>query len=1405
MNVYVAFMTTRSGKGYKESTPGIMAGEFGESVAQLLKELLEDRKQREEGLTKERELREQQLTEERKLREEERKLREEEMKVEKERRDEESKRRDEEMKRQLEMLQTLVSGISTSRSGESGTVGRMETERNVKVAKLMEEDDIEAYLTTFERMMRAYEVKRERWAYKLAPQLSGRAQQAYAAMSAADAGNYEKMKLAILRRYDINEETYRQRFRSAQKKAGESNRDLVVRLQDLATKWMQEHKNADEQKDLIVREQLINSLPDDVRIWVKERKPKTSEEAGALADDYVQARKKSGKEDHGNTGDRKQENKQRRCHRCNKWGHIAKECRAEMKEQEKKDPPPDRRKSGRDLKDVECFNCHRKGHYSSNCPENALLCVERRLRHPTDDVRSWEAKRHSFFTSPGGLIEGLVEGQEVKNILLDTGCSRTLVRKDLVPEEKFLCGRAITICCAHGDTSLYPLARVKMVVNGKTIEVEAAAAEKLPMAVLLGTDVPELRELLTDQLTTTAEEDAEALAVTTRSRARCEQWQEEQRLENERAAEVHPKAIEDNGEEEELDLPDFDDDLFIGGRERARLSRSEKRRQRRLCFDEHLGETGEESAVLEDNIRKNPLDITAEELQAMQEEDPSLEEVRLAADGQPSSAGVGFFRRDGIIYRRWVRPGQSGEEVEQVVVPEACRESLLELAHSIPLAGHLGREKTVQRLLARFYWPTLYRDVAQFCKYCAACQKTGGRRVKAPLIPLPIMTVPFERIAMDIVGPLPRSRSGKRYVLVICDYATRYPEAIPLRTIDAGHVAEALVEFFSRVGVPGEILTDQGSNFTSQLLIEIYRMLHIHPIRTTPYHPQTDGLVERFNRTLKSMLRKAATSEGKDWDKVLPYLLFAYREVPQASTGFSPFELLYGRPVRGPLDVLKESWVTSQRSDESVVSHVLSMRSKLEKMTELVKENMEVSQSRQKKWYDKGARLREFSENDQVLILLPTTANKLLASWQGPYRVVKKVGKTSYQVDMHDRRKRRRTFHVNMLRQFHLPKPVFFADEVESEEDVEEDIQHWGSDPKSQPTYGSSLTEQQRADLDSLMLEFQDVVNDKPGRTDLAEHQIPTKAEARPVRLPAYRVPHAYKDVVREELREMLAQGIVEPSISGWSSPIVLVKKGDGSLRLCIDYRRLNDVSAMDAYPMPRIDDLIDQLGKAKYISTLDLTRGYWQIPVAAEDRPKTAFSSPFGLFQFRVMPFGLQSAPATFQRLIDQVIRGLKGTAAYLDDIIVFSQDWESHLAQLRAVLRRLKEAGPLTVRPKKCSLGMRQCIYLGHVVGNGCVQPEANKVEAVRDFTRPTTKKQVRAFLGLSGYYRRFIPRYSSISTPLTDLKKKSLPFKVQWTRQCEEAFIKLKQCLCTAPVLTNPDFEKTFFCKPMLPMLG
>ena len=249
-----------------------------------------------------------------------------------------------------------------------------------------------------------------------------------------------------------------------------------------------------------------------------------------------------------------------------------------------------------------------------------------------------------------------------------------------------------------------------------------------------------------------------------------------------------------------------------------------------------------------------------------------------------------------------------------------CRLAVLKLAHDIPLAGHLGRRKTTSRILQRFYWPGMFRDVSDYCRSCPECQKSSPRgRSKALLLPLPIVDVPFKRMAMDIVGQLPRSSSGNHFILVLCDYATRYPEAIPLRTVEADRIAKEPVKVFARVGVPDEILTDQGTNFTSQLLQEVYRLLKVKPIRTTPYHPQTDGLVERFNNTLKSMLQKAASAEGKNWDDLLPYLLFAYREVPQASTGFSPFELLYGRQVRGPLDILKESWEASPKSSESII------------------------------------------------------------------------------------------------------------------------------------------------------------------------------------------------------------------------------------------------------------------------------------------------------------------------------------------------------------------------------------------------------------------------------------------------------------------------------------------------------
>ena len=239
------------------------------SLTRMLQSLLEDRQQRET-----------ELVEERKCREEERRIREEELLRER-------TRRDVEVNQQMELLRGLIEVIH--QQGETAAM-RAEKDRDVRVAKLTEEDDIEAYLTTFERLMTVYEIPEERWVFKLAPQLVGKAQQAYAALGEEEARDYTKLKTAILRRYDINEETYRQRFRSTRKISGETNRELVARLYDLASRWMLGRKTVEELKDLVILEQLLAILPEDVRIWVKERKPKSSIEAGQLADDYMQAR-----------------------------------------------------------------------------------------------------------------------------------------------------------------------------------------------------------------------------------------------------------------------------------------------------------------------------------------------------------------------------------------------------------------------------------------------------------------------------------------------------------------------------------------------------------------------------------------------------------------------------------------------------------------------------------------------------------------------------------------------------------------------------------------------------------------------------------------------------------------------------------------------------------------------------------------------------------------------------------------------------------------------------------------------------------------------------------------------------------------------------------------------------------
>ena len=308
---------------------------------------------------------------------------------------------------------------------------------------------------------------------------------------------------------------------------------------------------------------------------------------------------------------------------------------------------------------------------------------------------------------------------------------------------------------------------------------------------------------------------------------------------------------------------------------------------------------------------------------------------------------------------------------------------------------------------------------------------------------------------------------------------------------------------------------------------------------------------------------------------------------------------------------------------------------------------------------------------------------------------------------------------------------------------------------------GEDLSPAQKHDLEDIVMQHRDVFSELPGRTTAAHHEVRTAPGVK-VRVPPYRVPAARRNAIQEEVSRMLQLRVIEESRSAWSSPVIFVPKPDGTFRFCNDFRKLNEVSDFDAYPMPRVDELIERLGPARYLTTLDLTKGYWQVPLTRTAREKTAFTTPGGLYQYTVLPFGVHGAPATFQRMMDQLLRPHQAyAAAYIDDIIIHSDSWDVHVRQLRAMLGELRKAG-LTANPAKCRLGLEETAYLGYRVGRGSIRPQESKVAAIRDWPHPLTKKQVKAFLGLVGYYQRFIPNFATLASPLNDLTRKALSFR-------------------------------------------
>lgn len=312
------------------------------------------------------------------------------------------------------------------------------------------------------------------------------------------------------------------------------------------------------------------------------------------------------------------------------------------------------------------------------------------------------------------------------------------------------------------------------------------------------------------------------------------------------------------------------------------------------------------------------------------------------------------------------------------------------------------------------------------------------------------------------------------------------------------------------------------------------------------------------------------------------------------------------------------------------------------------------------------------------------------------------------------------------------------------------------------------------------------------GHTNTVEMKIDT-GDHPPIRLKPYRTPLNNRSLVSDAVDNMLNADIVEPSQSPWSFPVVIVDKKDGSKRFCVDFRKLNAVTKPFYYPLERVDDLLASLNSAKYFTSLDMKSGYWQVPIHPADREKTCFTTFRGNYQFKVMPFGLINAPSVFSQLMATVLQGLGHFAvAYLDDILIFSQDAQTHKQNILTVLQRLADHN-LKLKLSKCFFFQSETKYLGFVINDKGIKPDPDKVQVIRSMQEPSSTRQVRGFIGLCSYYRRFIPNFSEIAKPLINLTKKYSKF--EWTKECQTAFDFLKNSLSTIPVLSYPDPKKPY----------
>ena len=1277
----------------------------------------------------------------------------------------------------------------------------------IEVPKWKDGEAPHDYFLKYEKAQSHNEVPKEKWGVLLHVFLSGTAQAAYGQVNPDHLDDYDRVKSTMLRSLrDTPEQADRNWWRLA-RKSGESMGSFYLRMRAVAVRRFDGFMSREAIFEKVLLSRLLYLLPSDQYNSVTLKDPKTAEDAADIVDDLESrgdfslhhpagggryghpnhhSRRDNGQ--HGSYGHSRGGSHSGGGHNGSAPSGVAssQDSSGNGKGNRRSPTPPasgNSSGSGKNFSDkkrvVICYSCKEPGHIKPNCPNRI-----RRLS-PCDDVDCENDVAEPMW------VDGWIGDKEIKGMRFDSGSDRTVVDSKFVPVEAYL-GKKVVLKGWRGkQSSIHELARITIRVGDKLHKKKKVAVEAdMEYPALLGADLNRAmkREIMKGVMEEWAEESvvdenenesrvenfpaeeamsSEAVRIT-RAQARREKESEEADAIASEQADCTPTPLEQ--------IFDFDDDLFLDNT--AATSVAE------LCTWPEVTAVDTQIPIVSDKstlAEEQTADVTLKPLHELA--------VKLEK---------GYKYDDGILVQ-----GEEdclGDLTCRVVVPKGRRQALLDMAHSGLVSGHFGVKKTYAKLSSHFIWPRMWVEVKAYVRSCGGCQRASrNTNARAPLQPLPCVGEPFHLVAFDLVGPIPKSVSGYRYILTMMDMFSKYPEAIPLKRVDNEAVLEGMLEIFSRHGIPGTILTDQGSVFMSRLTKAVCQSLGIEQIRTSPYHPQSDGALERWHACLKGMLKRSE-ADLKYWDRHLRYLLFAYRDTPHCVTGFSPFSLLFGREVKGPLGLVHSSWLDGDCEAAGTGEWLIALKQQMAEMSKVVSEWEKLAKCKMKQVFDRTAKSKSFEVGDLVLVRKPGLKKKLGDSWDGPYEILEKISPLNYKIKPPGGSRRSKVLHVNMLKKWSTPVTRIHGVAVVHEEEGE-----------CESPQGLKLTRdgfvptvKQQDRLDGVLSEFGEVLCNTPGRTESVTLSINT-GEASPIRSHPYRIPPVWREEVKQQIDQLLVLGIIRASESPWSSAVVTVKKKDGGVRICVDYRAVNGVTVPDPYLMPFIEDILDTLASAKFLSKIDLNKGFHQIPIREADMEKTAFCTPWGKFQFCRMPFGLRNGPAVFQRLMDKLLhQDLAFSRVYIDDIVVFSATWEEHCSHLKVVLGRLEKAG-LTANVKKCQWGQVRCEFLGHMVGEGKVSPAECKVQALKEYQQPQTKKGIRQFLGLAGYYRRFIKEYADHSYFLTESTKKSAPERVAWSDVMFSEFSYLKNVLCAVPSLTLPTVQDSFLLQTDASGLG